>query len=162
MKILNKIKNINDKKNKDITKYLNPRKTYNIEFINVESNRQLCFNDQTKKVIVGDYNFYGIYQEYTKLWIWASSIPGIDNKYKKIIKNIKLSSHLFESSNDTKMNFYYQLLTQDVLLLTDKKMINWINELILFLSDDLYIINPINSESNIQFITLSNIKEKYL
>lgn len=162
MKILNKIKNINDKKNKDIIKYLNPKKTYNIEFIKTGSDRQLCFNDDDKKIIVGDYYFYGIYQPQTRLWIWATSIPGINNKYKKNIDNIKLSSHLFESSNDIKINFYYQLLTQDVLLLTDEKMIIWINELILFLSDDLYIINPTNSESNIQFITLANIKEKYL
>jgi hypothetical protein len=162
MKILEKIKKINNSKNKNITKYLNPKKMYNLEFIKIGSKKQLGINDSTKKIIVGDYNFYGIYQPNTKLWIWATSIPGIDNKYNKNIKNLKSFSHLFESSNDLQINFYYQLLTQDVLLLSDQKMIKWINDLILYLSDDLYVFNPINSESNIQFITLSNIKEKYL
>jgi hypothetical protein len=41
-------------------------------------------------------------------------------------------------------------------------MLLWINELILYLSDDLYIFNPKNSESNIQFITLKNIKELFI
>jgi hypothetical protein len=162
MKILNKIKIINDKKHKDIQKYLNPNNKYNIEFIKKESNKQISINENTKKIIVGDYNFYGIYQPYTKLWIWATSIPGIDLKYGKNIKKLKSFSHLFESNNDIKMNFYYQLLTQDVLLLSNENMTKWINELILYLSDDLYIFNPINSESNIQFISLSKINEKYI
>ena len=162
MKLLDKIKNINDKKNNDMIKYLNPKKKYHLEFIKKNSSRQLSINDESKKIIVGDYNFYGIYQPYTKLWIWATSIPGIDLKYNKNIKHLKSFSHLFESNDDIKINFYYQLLTQDVLLLTDEKMTKWINELILYLSNDLYIFNPVNSESNIQFITLNNIKEKYI
>ena len=93
-----------------------------------------------------------------------SHICSIDiNKYiNKNIKYIKSFSHLFEGNNDVKNNFYYQLLTQDVLLLPNENMIKWINELILYLSDDLYIFNPVNSESNVQFITLSKIKEKYI
>ena len=162
MKILNKIKIVNDKKNKDIQKYLNPKKKYHLDFLKNGSNKQLSINEDTKIIIVGNYNFYGIYQPYTKLWIWATSIPGIDSKYNKNIKYLKSFSHLFESSNNVKCNFYYQLLTQDVLLLTNENMKIWINELILYLSDDIYIFNPINSESNVQFITLSKINEKYL
>jgi hypothetical protein len=41
-------------------------------------------------------------------------------------------------------------------------MLSWINELILYLSNDTFYFNPTNSESNIQFITLNNIKEKYI
>jgi len=162
MKILDKIKNINDKKYNNIIKYLKPNKKYNIEFLKKGLNKQIFIKENDKKIIIGDYNFYGIYQPYTKLWIWASSIPGIDIKYNKNIKNIKSFSHLFESSNNIKINFYYQLLTQNVLLLTDERMIKWINELLLFISDDLHIFNPVNSELNIQFIALSNIKEKYI
>ena len=153
---------MNDKKHKYIQKYLNPNNKYNIEFIKKGSNRQIIINENTKKIIAGDYNFYGIYQPYTKLWIWATSIPGVDNTYNKNIKYIRSFSHLFESNNDIKYNFYYQLLTQDVLLLPNENMTKWINELILYLSDDLYIFNPINSDSNIQFISLSKINEKYI
>jgi len=162
MKILDKIKNINDVKNSNIDKYLKPNKKYNLEFLKNNSTKQISVNEYSKKILVGDFNFYGIYQPYTKLWIWATSIPGVDLKYSKNIKKLKSFSHLFESSNDVKINFYYQLLTQDVLLLTDDKMTKWINELILYLSDDLYMFNPVNSETNIQFISLTNIKEKYV
>jgi hypothetical protein len=163
MKILNKIKNLYNKKHKEIIKYLNPTKKFNLEFIKNGSNKMISINENNKKILIGDYNFYGIYQQSTKLWIWATSIPGVDNKYTEKIKLIKSFSHLFEASTDIINNFYYQLLTQDVILITDESnMIIWINELLLYLSDDLYIFNPSNSESNIQFITLSNIKEKYL
>jgi len=163
MKILNKIKNIYNKKHKAILKYLNPTKKFNLEFIKNGSNKLISINENNRKILIGDYNFYGIYQQSTKLWIWASSIPGVDNAYIKQIKFIKSFSHLFEASNDMKNIFYYQLLTQDAILITDEaNMIIWINELLLYLSDDLYIFNPSNSESNIQFITLINIKEKYL
>jgi hypothetical protein len=163
MKILNKIKNIYNKKHKAILKFLNPNKKFNIEFFKKGSIKQISINENTKRYLVGDYNFYGIYQQFTKLWIWATSIPGIDTRYSENIKFIKSFSHLFEAKSDVKSNFYYQLLTQDVILLTDERnMISWINELLLYLSDDIYIFNPVNSESNIQFITLVNIKEKYL
>ena len=162
MKILNKIKKIYNKKHKAIIKYLNPNKKYNLEFFKNGTTKQISVNENTTKILIGDYNFYGIYQPFTKLWIWATSIPGVDTKYSNNIKFIKSFSHLFEATKEKKNNFYYQLLTQDVILLTDEVMISWINELLLYLSDDIYIFNPINSESNIQFITLINIKEKYL
>ena len=37
-----------------------------------------------------------------------------------------------------------------------------INELLLYLTNDIFYFNPINSESNIQFLTLVNIKQKYI
>ena len=118
--------------------------------------------DNKKIIIAGDYNFYGIYQPYTKLWIWASSIPGVDKKHIKNIQKIKSSNYLFEEDTDSKISFYYQLLTQDVILITNEQMLEWINELLLYLSNDLYYFNPVNSDENIQFITLVNIKEKYV
>jgi predicted adenine nucleotide alpha hydrolase (AANH) superfamily ATPase len=160
MKILDKIKKINEKKRKNIIKYLNPNIKYHLEFLKKGNHKLISFNENSKEIIVGDYNFYGIYQPFTKLWIWATSIPGVDTKYNKNIKYIKSFSHLFESSNNIKNIFYHQLLTQDVLLVSDEKMIKWINELILYLTDDLWVFNPINSEANTQFITLVNIKEK--
>jgi hypothetical protein len=162
MKVLEKINKVVEQKNKEISKILDSKKNYRIDFFKTGKNKMLGIFDEKKMIVGGEYNFYGIYQPYTKLWIWASSIPGIDIRHTKHIKKLKSSEHLFESESNNKINFYYQLLTQDVLLITDDKMINWINELILFLSEDLYYFNPVNSDENMQFLTLVKIKEKYV
>jgi hypothetical protein len=162
MKLINKIKQLNDEKNKSITKLLSSSKKYRIDFFKNGNKNQMGIFDGKKMIVAGDYNFYGIYQPYTKLWIWACSIPGVDKKHIKNIRKIKASNHLFEEDSDPKISFYYQLLTQDVILITNEKMLEWINELLLYLSNDFYHFNPVNSGENIQFITLTNIKEKYV
>ena len=162
MKLLDKIKELNKKKNKEITKLLNTSKKYRIDFLKNNKKKQMGIFDDKKMIILGDYNFYGIYQPYTKLWIWASSIPGVDKKHIKNIQKIKASNYLFEEDIDPKITFYYQFLTQDEILIPNEQMINWINELLLYLSNDLYYFNPTNSDQNIQFITLTNSKEKYI
>ena len=147
---------------KSCVKLLSSSKKYRIDFLKNGKKNQMGIYDNNKLVIKGDYNFYGIYQPYTNLWIWASSIPGVDKKHIKNIKKIKASDYLFEEDTDPKISFYYQLLTQDVILITNEQMISWINELLLYLSNDLFYFNPINSDQNIQFITLTNTKEKYI
>lgn len=158
MKILNKISEYRKDKDKYISKILNLKSNYNIKF----NDNLLTFYNKDKKILAGDYHFFGIYQLDTKLWIWASSIPGINKQTIKFINKIKLSDHLFESDNNEKINFYYQFLTQDVIMITDERLLDWINELLIYLSNDIYFFNPKNSLNNIQFVTLSNIKEKYL
>ena len=161
MKILEKLKQVNIEKNKEINKILSLDKKYRIDFFKTDKNKQLGIFEGDKMILSGDYHFYGIFQPETKLWIWASSIPGVETKQIKYIQKIKASSHLFDSETDPKISFYFQLLTQDVLLITNEKMLIWINELLLYLSDDISIFNPTNSDSNVQFISLINIKEKY-
>ena len=163
MKITEKISKFIDKKNKVILKLLDNKKNYRIDFDKNGENKTVIIFDKKKMIINGEYNFYGIYQPNTKLWIWASSIPGVDIKHINNINKIKKMDYLFESSvNINKINFYYQLLTQDTLYITDNKMLDWINELILYLSNDIFYFNPINSDGNVQFITLTKIKEKYI
>ena len=162
MKLIDKIKQLNDQKNKDITKILNSSIKYIIDFLKNGNKNQMGIFNGKKMIIAGDYNFYGVYQPYTKLWIWASSIPGIDKKHIKNIQKMKASNYIFEEDTDPKISFYYQLLTQDVVLITNEKMLEWINELLLYLSNDLYYFNPVNSDENVQFITLANVKEKYI
>ncbi len=162
MKIIDKINQINQQKNKEIENILDFTKKYRIDFIKNGKNNLLAVYDNKKMIITGDYNFYGVYQPYTKLWIWASSIPGVDIKHIKQIQKLKASNYLFEANSDPKISFYYQLLTQDVLLITNDKMLDWINQLILYLSNDMFYFNPVNSDENIQFITLTNVKEKYI
>jgi hypothetical protein len=81
----------------------------------------------------------------------------------KNINKIKKNDHLFEKSEKSKDIFYYQLLTQDVLIINESEsiLLNWINELLLYLSNALFYFNPINSQNNIQFLYLINIREKY-
>ena len=157
-------KKINDfisKKNKENSKLINIKKNYKLDFLKRGKKNLLALFDDNKKVLVGEYNFYGIYQKSTKLWVWASSIPAIDKQFIQNINRIKKLNYLFEADNSKKINFYYQLLTQDVLLITNMEMLEWINDLIMYLSNDVIIFNPLNSEENIQFITLKNIKENY-
>ncbi len=148
-------------KNKENDKLLNHNKEYNLDFIKKNNKTLATLSIDNKKLLVGEYNFYGIFQHKTNLWIWASSIPGIDKSQIRNINKIKKFSYLFESDNNEKINFYYQLLTQDVLLIDNEKFLDWIKDLIMYLSNDVLILTPSNSENNIQFITIKNIIEKY-
>ena len=154
-----KIKKYTKNKTIYINKLLDFNKKYKIIF---DKTDYLSIFLDDKKILAGEYNFYGIFQKNTKLWIWASSIPGVPIRHIKNIRKIKKNNHLFENNNNIKYNFYYQLLSQDVLLITDDKMLIWINELLLYLSNGIYYFNPINSDKNIQFLILQNIKEKYI
>ena len=49
-----------------------------------------------------------------------------------------------------------------MILLTDKEQINWINQLLIYLGNDIYFFNPTNTKGNLQFITLNQIIEKYI
>ena len=159
MKLIEKIKEYNSKQTKEIHKILNPKDKYKINFIKKGKTKQMAVLKDDKPVIIGDYNFYGIYQPDMQLWVWASSIPGVDRKHLQNIRKLKKSDHMFESDSD--MNFYYTLLTQDVILIEDETMLDKLNHLLLYLSGDMYYFNPVNSEENIQFITLAKINEKY-
>jgi hypothetical protein len=161
--MIDKIKEIilyNDKKNKEMSNIINLKKKYKIGFTK-DNKKLLELYSDNKKILVGKYNFYGIYQKSTKLWIWATSIPGINKKYIDIINKLKSYNYIFESSEDLRMVFYYQLLTQDIIYISDIKLLSWINELLLYLSKDIIYFNPINSEGNMQFIGLSIIIEKF-
>jgi hypothetical protein len=152
-----KIEKYNIKRNKENSKLINLKINYRLEI----KNDSLKLFDGNKKVLVGEYSFYGIYQSSSKLWIWASSIPGVNKKHLENIKKIKEMNHLFEGDDNIKMNFYYQLLTQDVILITEDIFLEWICDLIMYLSNDILIFTPTNSESNIQYITMKSVKEKY-
>jgi hypothetical protein len=157
-----KIKKLIIAKNNYITKLLNKNKNYIINFYKSGNNKLLGIYDNNNLLLSGKYNFYGIYQPNKNLWIWASSIPGIDKYHIININRIKSFDYLFELNDEPRNNFYYQLLTQDVLFIKNNIELEWINELLLYLSNDLFYFNPFNTEGNIQFLTLIKIKEKYI
>lgn len=159
-KINKKIESYYKKKIKEISKVLNKNDDY-ILALDDKHDKLKVIHEKTKKVILtGKYNFYGIINDDT--WIWASSIPGVNKKFIKKINELKQMSYLFENDNNPRILFYHQLLTQDMILLTDKEQINWINQLLIYLGNDIYFFNPTNTKGNLQFITLNQIIEKYI
>jgi hypothetical protein len=122
----------------------------------------LSLINDNKKILSGTYNIYGLYQPSNKLFVWASSIANTDQKIIKNINRIKSFNHLFENSSDKISLFYYQLLTQDTILVKDTKMLDLINQLLLYLSNDIYYFNPYNEDNDIEFISLQTIKEKFI
>jgi len=160
MKIINKIKNNKNEKNKEINKILNIKKNYNINF---EKEVAIITDEDNNKILTSEYIFFGIYQPSTKLWIWSSSIPGVNKKQIEFVNNIKNKSFIFENDNDKDILLYNQLLTNDVLNLNDSDdILEKINDVLLYLSNSLVILTPLNSLGNIQYIGLTKIKTKYV
>ena len=161
--IIDKIEKNKVKKYKKFQPIMNINIDYKLEFITEGLSKFLKFyTNNNKLLIVGKYNFYGIFQKSTGLWVWAKSIPGISKSTIKNIDKLKSFNYLFEMIDNIKSNFYYQLLTQDVIIIKNEIELEWINDLLLYLSGDIFYFNPVNSEQNIQFLTLKNIKEKYI
>jgi hypothetical protein len=162
MNIIDKIKLNNKVKTNEINKILNKKNKYLIRFEIKNNIKNISLLTNNKKIISGTYNVHGIYQPTTKLWVWASSIPNIEKKTLANINKIKSFNHLFENASDKISLFYYQLLTQDTIIIKDTNMLDWINHLLLYFSNDVYYFNPYNEERDIEFISLSCIKEKFV
>lgn len=161
---MNILKKINDYYNKqiiEINKKLNIKKNYTINF-EKDKKQYLTILQDKKKILVGKYIFLGIYEPENQLWIWASSIPGVNQKHIKIINDIKTKSYLFEDDDDPDIIFIYQLLSNDIIQLPNMKKLELINKTLMYLTDSLIIFNPQNSIGNTQFIGLQNITEEYI
>ena len=157
--LINKIDLVYADKNKNIDKLLNNNKDISMNIISKKENKVGIYDNNEKLLVVGEFNFYGIYQSNTNLWIWSSSIPGVSKSIIKNVNILKKLNYLFENDDSDDINLYYQILTQDVILIPEKDLYK-INKLLLYLSEDLMIFNPI-IDDNLQFIGLKNIKEKY-
>lgn len=158
MDILNKIIQYKKEQNKEINKILNIKNDYTINFKN---NKLILLTDLDHKILIGDYIFFGIYQPTKNLWIWSNSIPGVSRLQIDNIKDIKDKSFLFENNHDKKILFIYQLLTNDVIEITDNNLLEIIENVLNYLSESKIIFKPINSYGNIQYIGLTKIQEKY-
>jgi hypothetical protein len=133
-----------------------------IEFVDETT---LKLKSKKDVLLEANFNFYGIIKN--NMFIWASSIPLVNKKFLENIKGIKSKSvvieNRFKSNKDEKLNYFnYSLLTQEVLLLDNiKNPVNLINNLLLELSNDIYILNPTNMSNNIQFIGINKITKRY-
>tara|TARA_B110000908_G_C10263987_1_gene461852 strand:- start:4262 stop:4741 length:480 start_codon:yes stop_codon:yes gene_type:complete len=156
-----KINNNFNKKFNFISKYFNPKKDYTIEFID---NKTMIFLQKDKKILKASYNFYGIIKDNNM--IWGTSIPLVKKKLKEHIGNIRNKKNEFYQDYIKTQNelsyFYYSILDNDMTILTNDDMIEKINKLILYLSDDCFIFNPININNSTQLITINNILELYV
>jgi len=159
--ILNKITIYNNNKNIEINKKIDIKKNYNINFDEKRKNIIIISDDKNKK-LVGNYIFFGIYQPDTKLWIWSSSIPGVNKNQIKFINDLRNKKFIFENDDNIDTIFIYQLLSNDVIYIDNKNMFNLINKTLNFLVDGIFVFNPINNTNNIQFIGLTNIIEEYV
>jgi hypothetical protein len=158
--ILDKIKDYNNKKNSEINNKLKIKDNYTIDF-DKNNNENIIIYKEDNKILVGNFVFCGVYQKDTKLWIWADSISGINKRHLKIITKIKNNSYLFENNDNPTALFIYQLLTNNILYITDIKFLNIINNVLNYLLNGILIINPVNSNDNTQIICLTKIIEKY-
>jgi hypothetical protein len=158
MEIINNINKNKNQKNKEISKILNIKNNYNIQF---DKDIIIISDHENNKLLTSEYIFFGIYQTVNKLWVWSSSIPGVNKKQIDIVNNIKNKSGVFENDDNKEILLYYQLLTNDVLNINDNKQLEKINDVLLYLSNSLVILKPLNSLGNIQYIGLTKIKTKY-
>ena len=155
--ILKKIKKTSNDKFNKMAEHLDKDKNYTIKFKKESIELQLFH--ENKKKLSATYNFYGIIKSDGR-FMWSYMIPGVDRRIIQKIDKIKAFSHLFENSDNKTMMLYHQILTQDSIML-DEDEIALIQDLILYLSEDLYFVNSVNSSNNLQLIYISKITEKY-
>lgn len=162
MKLLKKISDNSKKKYDALKKRLTISKDYTLTFGDVNKEKKLFVKEFKKTKLIGDFNFYGIYNKETGIWNWSNTIPEVNRKQIDFIEKLRLKAYLFEKNNDTsEINlFFYQFLTNDSMIIPSK-YIGLIVDLLLYLTDDLYIFNPVNSMGITQFIGLSEILEQY-
>tara|TARA_B100000768_G_C11163429_1_gene325568 strand:- start:43 stop:531 length:489 start_codon:yes stop_codon:yes gene_type:complete len=150
------------KKFNKIKKILNINKfleKYVIEFLTDDT---LLLSYENKKVCKAKYNFYGLYRN--SQFIWATSMPLVKESFKDQIKKIKKTKKQFYDDYINNQNelsyFYYSLLDNDTILVP-QKYLPYINKLIIYLTDDIFIINPANSKESVQYISLTEITENF-
>ena len=162
MKLLEKITKNSKEKFKQIKKKLNIKKNYTITFDKINKENKLVLKEGKEIKLIGDFNFYGIYNKDSQRWSWANVIPDININQIKYIDELRKKAYIFEKNIDSsEINlFFYQFLINDSMTIPDK-FVTLIIDLLLYLSDDLYMFNPTNSVNNIQFIGLSKILELY-
>jgi hypothetical protein len=66
MKLLKKISDNSKRKYNELKKKLNIKNNYIISFDTINDEKKILLKDNKKTKLIGDYNFYGIYQPYTK------------------------------------------------------------------------------------------------
>ena len=163
MNLLKKITENSKKKFKEIKNKIDINKDYTFDLKIINKELKLIFLENNKKKLIGDFHFYGIYNKEDKLWKWANIIPNVNLDTIAYVEKLRLKAYIFEKikKNNESIMFFYQLLTNDTMYIPDEKYFGLIIDLFLYISDDLYIFEPLNSIGNIQLIGLAKINELY-
>jgi hypothetical protein len=161
MDILKKIKEYNNKKTIEFNKKLNIKKKYNLNFDKTKKDI-ITMSEDSKKILVGKFIFFGIYQPINQLWVWSSSIPGVNQKHIKLIREIRNKSYIFENEDNDDIMFIYQFLTNDVIYVDNENQLTLISNVLNYLSDGFHMLTPINKASNQQFLCITKILEEYI
>jgi hypothetical protein len=157
--IINKIKKYNNNKLKEISEIFNFKDKY---IIDLNNKLLTLYDNNNNKKLVSEYIFYGIYQPHTKLWIWANSIPGVNKQNINIVETIKRNNnYIFENDDSDEGQYIYQFLTQDIIIINNKNILDLITMTLNYISNSLNILSPENEYGNYQFIGITNIIEKY-
>jgi len=160
MKLLEKIRRNSKTKFDEIKDKLSIKKNYTIIFDKINNEPKLFIVEKKEIKLIGDFNFYGIYNKDTLLWTWSNIIPNVLLTQIKYIEELRSKAYIFEKNIEySEINiFFYQFLINDSMVIP-KKYISLVSDLILYLTDDIYIFDPTNSLNNVQFIGLSKILE---
>lgn len=157
MKTFDILDNINtnyENKKKKLDKIFNTNKKYTIKFdskhhdlLYLKSNNTISYSAK--------YNLYGGIKDNT--WMWANMIEGVNNYVIKKLHKLRENKEIF----DNESSFYYKLLSNNTLELKSTKDIKSIQKLLMYLNNDIVILNPINKEEFMTFIGISKIIENY-
>lgn len=154
MSLETKIKKNRNEKYKKMKGILDEKIRYHIKF---NKNDEIELYNKNKHIITAKYNFYGIIDPTTKTFYWANMIPNITKKRRKIVEKLK------EKKDKVKDDLYYSnIMMNDSIYAPNKEDMDKISSLLLYLSDDLYFLNPTTPSGNIQFLFISEITEKYI
>ena len=163
MNLLKKLSTNSEKKFNEIKKKIDINKDYTIKFKNINKDLKIIFVKDDEDILIGDFHFFGLYNPDTKIWKWANILSGISYQVMNYIDTLRLKSYIFEkkmNNSETDM-FFYQFLTKDSMYIPSEKYVGFIVDLLLYLSDDLYLFQPSNSSGSIQFVGLTKINELY-
>lgn len=167
MNLLKKItKNSKDKFNL-IQKKININKNYIIDFKTINKEIKIVFKETGTKnkdiKVVADYHFFGRFNTQTKIWTWANIMPNISIEIINYIDSLRLKGYIFEKNINSSeiVMFFYQFLTNNSMFIPEEKYIGLIIDLLLYLSDDMYVFERPNSPTEIDLIGLVKINELF-
>ena len=152
MKLLEKIRRNSKTKFDEIKDKLNIKKNYTIIFDKINNEPKLFIVEKKEIKLIGDFNFYGIYNKVSLLWTWSNIIPNVLLTQIKYIEELRSKAYIFEKNIEySEINiFFYQFLINDSMVIP-KKYISLVSDLILYLTDDisfqyfrLYQLNQLN------------------
>jgi hypothetical protein len=163
MNLLTKISKNSKKKFKEIQKTIDIRKSYKITFDRINNQKKIFFIDNKNIKLIGDYHFYGIYNTQTKLWTWANILPNVSIDTTKYIDEIRTKGYLFEkmATNNQTTQFFYQFFTNDSFLIPDQKYLALVTDVLLYITDEMYIFEQQNNNNEIFFYGLTKISELF-